>query len=278
MFGLFFLVQTFLLNTVISYHPCHHTEGSVCTFPRNTTHGKRWNWDRGICWTLPLCLPPLSGILPCKSCRAEARAGAGRAAALGGTFPWWELLLLPLCWSLPLIAMLPGQLAPGQRAAGALTSIFPPRKLDFYETSPTVFFKSFWLQLLSSFFPSHSQHSASCTCKENMPSHSKTSIYSQALPSPLKKVWITVLSGYTAENVAYRTHAFGASTIKVQRHIVWRSVFLKTKNLFGFWFAFILLVYSIVHVARRQLQGNSCSQRKSQWFIWILLPFCLHLQ
>lgn len=147
-----------------------------------------------------------------------------------------------------------------------------------YETSPTVFFKSFWLQLLSSFSPSHSQHSARSTCKENMPSHSKTSIYSQALPSPLKKVWITVLSGYAAENVAYRIYAFGASTIKVQRHIVWRSVFLKTKNLFGFWFAFILLVYSIVHVARRQLQGKSCSQRKSQWFIWILLPFCLHVQ
>lgn len=178
--------------------PLHRTEGRwafVWTFPRNTTHGKRWSWDRGICWTLPLSLPPLSGILPRKSRRAGAGAGAGRAAALGGTVPWWELFPLSLLWFPPLTAMLPGQLAPGQCAVGALTSIFPPRKLDFLRNfsyrflnlSDCSFSHLFFLPL------SHSQHSASSTCKQNTPSHSKTSIYSQALLSPLIKVQVTVV-------------------------------------------------------------------------------------
>lgn len=101
----------------------------------------------------------------------------------------------------PPSADFPPRLAPGQPAAGALSSILLPRKLDFLQNFPSCFALSLFPTAASLIFfvpLSHSQHSASSSCKRNVPLHSKTSLYSQALPSPPKKK--------SSDNCVFRLH------------------------------------------------------------------------
>lgn len=86
-------------------------------------------------------LPPLAGILPRESRRAEAGAGAGRAAALGGIIPRRELLPLPLRPFPSFTAMHPAW-RPGNLLLEPSHLFFFLGSWISYKTSPPAFFKS----------------------------------------------------------------------------------------------------------------------------------------
>lgn len=190
------MVQSVLLNTVISHPPLplhraeqrrafarsHETRlvgstetGSVayvecCPLPSPGRHPpsrkpRRWSWS----W---------SGTSSCSPWH-RSRVGASPSAPPPLTsHPAWllgNLLLEPSHLSFFLGSWISYKTSP------PALSLFP--------TAASLIF----------FVPlSHSQHSASSSCKRNVPLHSKTSLYSQALPSPPQKK--------SSDNCVFRLH------------------------------------------------------------------------
>lgn len=135
-----FLVQSVLLNIVISCHPCHHSAqggGKHLHVPMKCN-----SWEV-LKLGAPHMLndtpfPPLAGILPRKSHKAEAGTWVKRAAVLGGTIPRQELLLLPLCWFPSLTAMYPAWLLGNLLLEPSHLSFFLGNWIS-YKTSSTTF-------------------------------------------------------------------------------------------------------------------------------------------